>query len=131
MSRSPDLSIDRTFTITLKLIDSKNKYKIFLKNIHRNPIIVAQELQKLLDEGVYSSKAELAGHLRISRARVTQILNLLKIDEEFQKYIFSLGDPLSSPIITERMIRYLINHPDEQRQFKNSLLFKICGVYHV
>ena len=116
---SPDWSIDRTFTITLKLIDSKNKYKIFPKKIYRNPIIVTQEMQKLLDEEIYSSKAELARNLGISRARVTQMLKLHKLDQGLMDYILTLGDTWSSPIVTERKLRSIINQPCEQQKLKN------------
>ena len=94
------------------------------KKTYRNPIIVAQEMQKLLDEGIYSSKADLARNLCISRARVTQMLNIFKIDQELQNIIVTLVDPLSSQIITERKLRRLISHQNGQRIFDNLLISK-------
>ena len=38
---------------------------------------VAQSLQDMLDAGVVNSRAELAPRMGVSRARVTQLLNLL------------------------------------------------------
>jgi len=124
LSSSPDWLIDRTFTITLKLTYPVYKHKILSRKSFRNPIILAQEMQKLLDEGIYSSKADLARNLEISRARVTQMLNLLSIDQELQNIIISLGDPLPSPIITERKLKSLIDHPSKQRKYKNILQSK-------
>ena len=73
-------------------------------------------MQKLLDDGIYSSKADLARNLGIFRALVTQMLNLLKIDSKLLEFIITLGDFLSSPIITERRSKSLINYTDEQKK---------------
>lgn len=67
---------------------------------------------------MYSSRADLARNLGIPRARVTQLLNLLKIHQELFKLIITLGDPMSSPIVTERKLRLAINHSNEQKKFK-------------
>lgn len=39
---------------------------------------LAREYQSILDSGVVETRAELARHLGVSRARVTQVLNRLK-----------------------------------------------------
>jgi hypothetical protein len=43
-----------------------------------DPMKLAHEYQALLDSGVVHTRAELARHLGVSRARVTQVLNRLK-----------------------------------------------------
>ena len=116
--------MDKTFTITLKLTDSVNKHEIFPEKTYRNSIVVVQEIKKLLDEGIFSSKAELARNIGVSRVHVTQMLNLLKIDQELLEYIINLGDPLPSSIVTERKLRSVIDHPREQKSGKNSIIFK-------
>jgi hypothetical protein len=84
---------------------------------YRNPIIVAQEWQQALHNGTYSSAADLARKLGISRARVTQVLHLLKLESDVLNGIAILGDPLPSRFITERMLRSIIHHSvEEQRQ---------------
>lgn len=45
----------------------------------------------------------------ISRARVAQILNQLKLDFFIIKEIEKLGDPLKAKIITERALRLVHN----------------------
>jgi hypothetical protein len=47
---------------------------------YRNPVVVAQEWQRALQNGAYSSAADLARKLGVSRARVTQVLHLLKLE---------------------------------------------------
>ena len=77
--------------------------------IYRNPIFLAREYKKMLDSGEVKNRAELARIKGISRARVTQILNLLKLDSLIMQELEKLGDPLESKIITERMLRPYIN----------------------
>lgn len=41
---------------------------------HRDPLKLARHYQSLLDTGKFESRAALARHLGVSRARVTQVL---------------------------------------------------------
>ena len=54
----------------------------------------------------------------MSRARVSQVLGLLEqLAPEVLTAIATLGDPLSGPIVSERMLRPLVKLPaDEQKQ---------------
>jgi len=61
---------------------------------HRNPIALAREWDALLADGTYSSRAELARSLGISRARVTQVLNLLNLVPPVLEGVSSINDPL-------------------------------------
>jgi len=63
----------------------------------------------MIDSGEAKNQAELARKLGISRARVTQILNLLKLDSLIIQELEKLSDPLKSKIITERMLRQYVN----------------------
>jgi hypothetical protein len=76
---------------------------------YRNPVTIALEWRKALDTGEYSSPADLAIRKGISRARVTQILNLLRLSPRVIGIVRELGDPLPSRTITERQLRRLIN----------------------
>ncbi len=85
--------------------------------LYRNPVYLAQEWQKALSNGDSSRPADLARKLGVSRARVTQVLRLLNLAPEVLKAIAALGDPLPSPIVTERRLRPIVNLPaDEQRR---------------
>jgi len=69
---------------------------------------LAREWKKALEEGEYKSQADLARKKGISRARVTQMLNLLKLDAEVQERVVKLGDPMRSGTLTERKLRAII-----------------------
>jgi hypothetical protein len=94
------------------------------KRQYRNPIYLAKEWSQALDNGEYASPAALARQLRISRARVIQILNLLKLAPDVIEMISSLGDPMKSLVITERRLRPLLNLTAEEQvtQIKIMLL---------
>jgi biotin operon repressor len=65
----------------------------------------------MLESGKVASRAELARNLGISRARVAQVLRLLRLDPEVLESVVALGDPLPSPVITERRLRSLVDLP--------------------
>jgi len=115
---SPNGSIHRTFRAIFEMPVvpfNHNLIKIG-KRQYRNPIYLAKEWRKALDHGVYTSPAALARDLNISRARVTQLLNLLKLAPEAVEIVSSLGDLLRSPIISERRLRPLLALNAEQQK---------------
>jgi hypothetical protein len=63
----------------------------------------------MIDYGQVRNQSGLALKLGISRARVTQILNLLKLDSLIIQELERLGDSFKSRIITERMLRPYVN----------------------
>ncbi len=68
----------------------------------------------MLDSEKAKNQAELARIKSISRARVTQILNLLKLNSLVIIELEKLGDPLKSKIITERMLRPYVNKSSKE-----------------
>jgi DNA-binding MarR family transcriptional regulator len=86
---------------------------------------MAQVWQQALDNRDQASPADLARQLAISRARVTQVLHLLKLAPEVVRTIAALGDPLPSRIIIERTLRSIVHRStDEQRQEISRILAK-------
>ncbi|MCJ7651701.1 MAG: hypothetical protein MUP85_24105 [Candidatus Lokiarchaeota archaeon] len=63
----------------------------------------------MIDSGKVKDQAELAKIKGISRARVTQILRLIKLNPLVIYELEKLDDPLKSRIITERMLRPYVN----------------------
>ena len=61
----------------------------------------------MIDNGEAKTQADLARMLGVTRARVNQILRLLKLDDERIESLKRIGDPLSSQIVTERKLREL------------------------
>jgi len=81
-----------------------NKIKRKSKKTFRHPIILAREMA-LMMEMEELSRADLARKLSLSRARVTQILNLLGLPEILISEIEEMGDYWSRQLVTERQLR--------------------------
>jgi ParB-like chromosome segregation protein Spo0J len=69
------------------------------ERIYRNPIYLAKEYKQMIDNGDVKNQAQLARLKGISRARVTQILRLLKLDSLIIQRLEKLVDPLKSKIV--------------------------------
>ena len=70
----------------------------------RNPILYARELRdRMAAEGI--NRAELAKRLGVSRARVTQWLDLLDLPERVLHEAEALGDNWGRQVVTERKMR--------------------------
>jgi len=59
----------------------------------------------MLDSGEAKTQAELARIKGISRARVTQIINLLRLDKSIIDNLEQIGDPMDKKVISERELR--------------------------
>jgi hypothetical protein len=123
---SPDCTKGRTFRAVFELPDHTREPNLKKENplrAYRNPIILAREWQRALESEDCPSKAALARKLGVTRARVTQVLRLLRLDQKVTDAIAALGDPLPSPVITERRLRPIVDFPpEEQRQHLATLL---------
>jgi hypothetical protein len=67
----------------------------------------AIEWQTLLKSGKIATQADIARREGISRARVTQVMGLLRLAPEIREKILSLPDTLHRPPMTERMLRLI------------------------
>ena len=65
----------------------------------------AIEWQALLESGEATSQAEVACREGLTRARVTQVMGLLRLAPEIQQHILSMLDIVGRPSITERALR--------------------------
>ena len=92
------------------------------KRQYRNPIYLAREWRRALDNDEYESPANLAQHLKVSRARVTQILNLLKLAPEVVERISLLGDPIVSQVIAEKRLRPLLALTADQQKARIEIM---------
>ena len=59
----------------------------------------------MLDDGTVASSSEIARIEGISRARVTQIMNLLKLSAEMQNFLLKLDDQKEIRKFSERKLR--------------------------
>jgi len=121
---SPNWSKGRIFKATFHFPDAPQQRPRPRKPSvpHRNPVLVAREWKLALENGTFSCAADLARCLGVSRARVSQVLRLLKLCPIVLELIVSQGDPLSSPMVTERMLRPLVDLPAESQQKKLRIL---------
>ena len=72
----------------------------------------------MLDRGAVKSKAELARKEGLSRARVTQILNLLNLAPEIRNYLMTIEDEKDCKILTERRLREIAKMKDNLKQIR-------------
>jgi len=125
LSGSPDCNIDRTFIYQFYFQIVVKKFPT-PKKTYRNPIYLVREYKKMIDSGEVKNQAELARIIGISRARATQILNLLKLDSYIIQELGKFGDPLKSKIITERILRPCVNKlSKEQKELLNTLIISL------
>ena len=112
LSGSPGCNIGRTFRAQFRWFVTKMRTSTSkTRKTHRNPVALALEWRKALDSGRYSSQADIARKKGVSRARVTQILNLLRLAPKVIGIVMDLGDPLPLPVVTERQLRQCIDLP--------------------
>ena len=81
----------------------------------------AIEWQGLLKSGQAPNQAEIGRRERITRARVTQVLGLLRLAPEIQEHILSMPDMVSRPAVTERALRPIaeLDAGDQAGAFKS------------
>ena len=85
--------------------------------LRRNPIHLALEWQRILDDGKAKSRADLVRMLRVSRAHITQVLRLFRLAPAAKEAIFlALGDPITGRIVGAHTLRGLAKLPAEGQQ---------------
>jgi hypothetical protein len=78
---------------------------------------LAIRFDQLIRDGVVSDQAELARIGQVSRARLTQIMNLLNLAPEIQEAILFLpATNCGRHVITERPLRAIVANLDWNRQ---------------
>jgi hypothetical protein len=109
--------------LIVQITESPGKDPSYPSTAYRNPIFIAQEWHDAILMGKYTSQADLAIKNGFSRARVTQILRLLRLSPDVQCAINALGDPLPFPVVTERMLRPIVGaKPEIQKEIVKRIL---------
>ncbi len=70
----------------------------------------AEEWQRQLDAGEVKHRAAISHREGVSRARVTQIMHLLKLHPTVVAYVRALGPETPERIVTERRMRAIEKH---------------------
>lgn len=92
---------------------------VVIKPAKDNPIIEAQKIQDLKIKNPHLPNSQIANKLGISRPRVTQLLNLLKLAPDIQQHVLEYQDEKN--IFTERKLRQLTtlkNHSEQRKIFQ-------------
>jgi hypothetical protein len=82
----------------------------------------AIEWQALLESGEASNQADIAHREGLTRARVTQVMGLLKLAPEIQEHILSMPAAIRRSAVTERALRpiaQLENAADQKTRFQD------------
>ncbi|MCM8797286.1 MAG: hypothetical protein NC923_05360, partial [Candidatus Omnitrophica bacterium] len=109
------------FEIDLKQVRPLNKWHKE-KEIEKEPkirrnLILAYQLQKLIDEGKVTSPKQAAQWLNMIEVRVDQLMNMLLISPAIQEeIIYSENKKLS--LIPEYKLRFIANETDWQKQWQ-------------
>ena len=77
-------------------------------------LVLAHQIQQAIDEGRAKDYVDVAHQLAVTRARVTQVMNLLLLAPEIQATI--LTEPHRVGRLSERQLRPITEEPDWQRQ---------------
>jgi hypothetical protein len=77
---------------------------------------MAMEWQRQLEAGEVMTQAAIAQREGITRARVTQIMALLRLAPEIQKHILGMPDAVGRPAISERRLRTITRLDGRDRQ---------------
>jgi hypothetical protein len=88
-----------------------------------NPIQTALRYDKLRKGLSNPTMEEVAKHVGVSRVRVCQMLNLLKLDQRIVDYVANITNPKENNFWTERRLRNLISFSKSHQlfEFKKSL----------
>lgn len=83
-------------------------------------LALAHHLQRLIDQGLVADRAALARKLGLTRARVTQLLDLLLLAPDLQDQVLALEAIDGVEPVTERAVRAMAADASWQAQRKAS-----------
>jgi len=84
-----------------KLSTTGRKYTPYVVELLRKAIV----WQTLFESGEIANQADIARREGITRARVTQVMGMLRLAPEIRQRILSMPDGIGRPSVTERMVR--------------------------
>ena len=96
-------------------------HTIWPKNKPTPAVVLLEKAGKyaeMLKKREVKSQAELARRAGVNRARITQIMNLLKLAPEIQDYLKNLTDPLQIQYFSEKRLRLIAKTKDQQEQIR-------------
>jgi hypothetical protein len=94
------------------------------EKIYENPLMEAKRYRNLLSDPLINNQSDIARDLGVTRARVSQLMSLLKLAPEIQKTLLGFEDQKMVRFFSEYRLRPLltINNPDQQvKEFKKMM----------
>ncbi len=89
------------------------------ERVYTSPLQEARRYARIPEnDPAVTTRADLAREMGVSRARVTQIMNLLRLDSEIQEKLLKLEDQRAIRFFSERRLRPLIQIEDPRRQLR-------------
>jgi hypothetical protein len=95
-----------------------------LLKVHRpvickpNPITIALQYQKMYEDSAFQTMEKVGQQLGVSRVRIHQMLNLLKLDQRIIAYIQKITNARQSNYWTEHGLRSIAVLPKEKQYAK-------------
>ena len=83
-----------------------------------NPITIALKYQKMYEDAAYQSMEKIGDQIGVSRVRIHQMLNLLKLDERIIDYIQNITNPRQSNFWNEHRLRRIATLPKDKQYDK-------------
>ena len=89
-----------------------------------NPITIALKYQKMYEDSTFRTMEKVGQQLGVSRVRIHQMLNLLKLDKRIIDYIQNITNPRQSNFWNEHRLRRIAVLPKEKQydKFQKMLL---------
>ncbi len=90
-----------------------------IEPVYASPLLEANKYADILrNDPFVKSQADLAREMGVSRVRITQVMNLLKLAPEVQEQLLRLEDEKAVRFFSERRLRPLIQLEDPKRQIR-------------
>ncbi len=84
-----------------------------------SPLVEARRYHSILGHDPFvKTQTDLSKEMGVSRARITQIMNLQKLAPDVQKHLLALQDQKSIRFFTEHRLRPLVQIDDPKRQLR-------------
>ena len=98
------------------------------RNVAANRVVEllrkALEWQALLESGEVRNQTEIARREGVTRARVTQVIGMLRLAPEIQQQVLSMRKVAKWPVVTERALRPIVRIREEREQMR--LFAELC-----
>jgi ParB-like chromosome segregation protein Spo0J len=97
------------------------------QKVYKSPLLEARRYENLLKYPFIKTQSDIAREMGISRARVSQIMALLKLAPEIQRELLALQEQRAIRFFSERRLRPLLNIKEPLKQIQE--FNKMKGIF--